>query len=217
MSGVREPEAGFTLVETLASLSLLALLSLMLIAGAATGRVWSLRQGQGADEEVIVAAQDALRARLEHAYPAISALTNPPTIAFGGLDDHAEFVAPAPEAQGPDALWRYRFELQPNGDLVLLSRNDLAIDETRYARRQVLVRGVAGLQLAYFGASGTDGALRWVTRWQNQTALPRLVRARLTFAPGDPRRWPDLVVRPAAELDSLCVLDPTTGRCRGRP
>jgi general secretion pathway protein J len=216
MTRARASQAGFTLVETLASLTLLALLSLMLIAGAATGRAWSARLGRGAEGESVEAAQQALRSRLEGVFPAIAALSNLPIIDFQGQDDRVDFDAPAPASAGPDAFWRYRLELEPNGDLALLARNDLALDETRYAQRQILLRGVAGLQLAYFGPYGTAGVVGWAGRWQNQSAVPRLVRVRLSFPPGDRRRWPDLVIRPAAELDPACVIEPSTGRCRGR-
>jgi hypothetical protein len=33
---------------------------------------------------------------------------------------------------------------------------------------------------------------------------------------GDPRVWPELIVHPAATVDSLCVIDAATGDCRGR-
>jgi general secretion pathway protein J len=210
------PSAGFTLVETLASLTILAMLSLMLMAGAATARLWLPRLTGASQGETIEAAQGLLRARLERSYPNILAQTEPPEVDFGGHEDRLDFVAPASDARGPDALWRYRLALEPNGDLALYSRNDLALDDAHYAERQVLLHGVASLQLAYFGPSPPDGAARWRDRWDEQPSLPRLVRARVSFAPGDTRRWPDLLIRPAAELDSACVLSPSTGRCQGR-
>jgi general secretion pathway protein J len=36
------------------------------------------------------------------------------------------------------------------------------------------------------------------------------------FADGDARRWTDLIVSPRVDVDTTCVYDMLTKRCRGR-
>lgn len=212
----RSDDAGFTLVESLAALVIVGLLGLLIAVGASRAAMWAARPDQTSGWTSVEAAQGYLRARLERGFPYVGVLTSPPQIDFDGLADQADFMAPAAAARGPDALWRYHLALDPNGDLVLYGRSDLAIDQQRYSERQVLLRGAGALGLAYFGPSPPDGLARWQDRWSGQQTLPWLVRVRVDFPPGDPRRWPDLIVRPAAQLDSACVVDPSTGNCHGR-
>ena len=54
-----------------------------------------------------------------------------------------------------------------------------------------LLNGVARLELAYFGPAGNLPPA-WRSSWA-APSLPELVRLRIVFAPGDPRRWADIV------------------------
>jgi general secretion pathway protein J len=56
-----------------------------------------------------------------------------------------------------------------------------------------LLRGVSHIELAFWRPGGD-----WVGSWQSAD-LPALVRVRLRFPPGDPRRWPDIVAAPGLD------------------
>lgn len=212
----RTAEAGFTLVETLASLTILALLSVMLAAGIQYARL-RLSRGQGdAATAGVEAAQSLLRGRIERVFPYAPNNTGFATIDFTGEADHLAFDGPPPDAAAPDALQHYGLGLTPGGVLQLSMVSDLANDPTAAARPVPLLTGVASLDVAYFGVLAPDNQPQWRPRWRQQAALPRLVRIRVGFPPGDRRVWPDLVVAPAATLDSLCQIEFNTGRCRGR-
>jgi general secretion pathway protein J len=142
-------------------------------------------------------------------------MTPSAVIDFTGQYDQVAFTAPAPDSQGPDALHHYQLYLAPNGDLTLESISDLALDQSQGGDKLVLLHGVTNLDLAYFAAAGS-GPAQWLSHWEQRATLPRLVRIRLGFAPRDRRQWPDLIIRPAATLDSACAIDANTGRCRGR-
>jgi hypothetical protein len=207
---------GFTLVDTLASLTLLAMLSLLLVMGAQAGRLRLARIDQAGQGETIEAAQTLLRARIERSFPLTTLLTPEAVIDFNGQYNEMAFTAPAPQSRAPDALYHYRLALGANGDLTLDSSSDLAGDAGQAQDHLVLLRRVASLDIAYFGPPGPGGAGQWVNHWDQQPNLPRLVRVRLDFAPEDRRQWPDLIVRPASTLDSACAIDPHTSHCRGR-
>ena len=77
-----------------------------------------------------------------------------------------------------------------------------------------LVSGAAALTIGYFGVGPPDNERRWRGFWIDRPAAPELVRVRVSFPPGDPRRWPDLIVRPLATVNSACRIDAVTGTCR---
>jgi general secretion pathway protein J len=208
-------DAGFTLVETLASLAVLALLSLMLVAGSSFASRF-LARTDTADGATVEAAQSLLRNRLQRAFAYAQSATGLPRVQFDGTADKVQFYAPPPDAAAPDALQRYTLSLSPQGKLQLAMASDLAEDPEQQTRTIDLLSGTAGLELAYLAPQGPDRAPRWVRTWHGQDRPPLLVRMRVVFQPGDRRFWPDLLVAPAADLDSNCMVEANTGKCRGR-
>jgi general secretion pathway protein J len=208
--------AGFTLVEALASLAILALVSLMLVAGTGFARTRLTRLQAADDGEIVETAQDLLRARLARAFPYARAYTGTPRVEFDGQPDRLTFYGPPPDADAPDALQHYALGVTTAGVLQLTRVSELADEPAASTKALPLLRGVTGLAIDYFGAAPPDNQPRWRPRWEQLDTLPRLVRLRVGFAPGDRRVWPDLIVAPAATLDSLCEIEASTGACRGR-
>ena len=62
----------------------------------------------------------------------------------------------------------------------------------------------------------SDKEPAWHDQWQGRQALPLLMRVRVEFPPEDTRAWPDLLIKPFATVDTMCVLTVMTGKCRGR-
>ncbi len=99
MPGVRRiiGDGGFALVEALASLVIVGMISLMLIEGVGTGRrVWERIDTRQASAEAIEGAQSALRDRIEQAYLATLFYQNPPAVDFDGKADMVTFLANPP-------------------------------------------------------------------------------------------------------------------------
>jgi general secretion pathway protein J len=212
------PSAGFALVEALASLVILAMISALVLAGVSTGRrVWETMDSTAAAAESVEAAQGIVRARVERMFPATRYDASAPYVQMEGRSDALTFLAPIDVPRAPDVLQRYSLALTPAGELTLSSFNDLAAEPDRPAiDTRVLLRGVRTMEVAYFGVAAPDGTPRWRPAWSQQSAPPQLVRIRLTFGDQDRREWPDLIVRPAATVDSLCLLYVARGQCRGR-
>jgi len=214
---MKSASAGFALVQLLASLVILGMLSLLVVQGLAVGRrVWERVDAHAASAQSLSSAQNDLRDRLEHAFARTDYQSSPPYVDFGGDETSADFLAPPADSGRPAALRHYILAVTAGGDLTLTSQSDLASDTRADRQDQVLLRGVQQLDLAYFGPAGADPVARWRSRWRQQPGLPRLIRVRLAFRAGDPRQWPDLIVAPAATIDSECVLDVALHRCRGR-
>ncbi len=211
-------DSGFTLVELMASLAIMAMISVLLSSGLVTGRrVWARMDRATASGEAVEGAQGALRSLLERPYPITRFDASAPYVDFEGGAGGLAFLGPPADAARPAALRRYQLGLSAAGDLVLSSATSLNPDRhAPYTDQIVLLRGAQGLDLAYFGTAPPDSSERWRDLWRDRPTPPELVRIRVRFPAGDHRQWPDLIIRPLPNVDGQCTLDAATGRCRGR-
>jgi len=157
-----------------------------------------------------------LRERLERIFPATRYDKIPSYADFDGVADRVMFLSTPRDVGAPSALRRYQLSVASNGDLVLASVSDVAADPTKPDENLVLLHNVQGLDIAYFGVAPPDNRPGWRFTWEQRPAPPQLIRIRLQFAPQDPRVWPELLIKPAAMVDSMCVLMVMTKKCRGR-
>lgn len=209
--------AGFALVEALASLVVVGMIAVMLVEGVTMGRrVWEGMDTRESRGETLDAAQTTLRDRIEQTYPATLYDRSPPYIDFQGAPEQLRFLANPSEAERPAAIRRYTLSVDTAAHLVLSSISDVGPPAISPERREVLLSGVRQFDIAYFGAAAPDDVRRWRPRWEGESALPEVIRVRLTFEPGDIRRWPVLLIRPRTTIDAACMLNPVTHHCKGR-
>ena len=176
-------DGGFSLVEALASLVIVSMIGLMLAAGMTTGRrVWEGQDKREAAGEILESAQDILRDRIEEIYPQTRYDTVPSSVDFQGGPETMVFLSNPSDARRPGPLRRYRLSLDTAGRLVLASISDVANADAAIAEEQVLLKGARKIELSYFGAAA-DGRRQWRGAWENQAALPELVRLRVEFPP----------------------------------
>ena len=214
---MRSSQAGYTLIEMLVSLVIVGLASAMLLSGLSTGRrVWERADVADTAGEAVSGAQMLLRQRIERSFPATRYDRTPTYSDFSGKVDQVVFLAPPRDINAPSALNRYMLSLAPSGDLLLSSVSDVASDPVHQVNSLVLLHNVQQVEIAYFGVVPPDTAPNWHAQWDSMPSLPLLVRIRVQFPPDDPRVWPDLLVKPFATVDSMCVLAVMLGKCRGR-
>lgn len=214
---MRDGAAGYALVEMLATLIIVGMTSALMISGlGASRRVWDHVDAANTMGDAIAGAQILLRERLERIFPATRYDKIPSYADMDGVADKFMFLAPPRDVHAPAELRRYQLSLAPNGDLTLASISDLAASPTAPSENLVLLHNVQGLDIAYFGVAPPDNKPAWRFAWQQRPAPPQLIRIRVQFAPNDPRVWPELLIKPFATVDTMCVLIIRTGTCRGR-
>ena len=214
----RSRPQGFTLVELLVGLTLMALVSVILFGGMRFGlRAWETGGGRAERAMGIEMVQSLLRRQLAQAKAPANDVaksaqgqTPPGQSAPGqsmpallGRSDRVTFVAPAPAFD--EAGGDFVFVLGGSGDnghssLVLAWTPVQPSTSPPGGMRgtgstATLVDDVATIELAYYGVSDPQRPAQWWDKWDGALGLPQLVRVRLTFPPGDARRWPDLIVR----------------------
>jgi prepilin-type N-terminal cleavage/methylation domain-containing protein len=194
-------QAGFTLVELLVSLMILAII-LSFIPG-------TLRIGQRVWEtDEIFERRAALSAfrryveqRLAEAMPInLRDRVQGVRIVFSGAPDRVAFVAPA--AAGPAGGGVYRFELRRGdgtgaGQPLILSQSlfrfeqaSVAADGSGSAASSMEHRSaalVAGLSLRYFGPPKPQAPPQWQSQWPRSDSLPELVEISLTSSGPRPK------------------------------
>jgi general secretion pathway protein J len=199
-----EGEAGFTLLELLIALVLLAAIAAVLVAAIASARQALVAVDRRGAQAAVPAVQGVLRRLIREARPGPQ-LPLPPEAAraFIGEPNRLSFVSSfVPQGQY-GGLWRYEVFLASAG----ASSGRLVIDQqlrsppaTSMApgeARIVLLDGVAALRVRYFGALGQDSPPTWHDSWSHPAGLPLLVSLDLTFSQGDRRQWVTLVTGPA--------------------
>ena len=198
----QDAEAGFTLLELLIALTLLAVTASLLVSAVGSARqalnVLDRRVAHGS----VPAVQSVLRRLLAEARPDPDAVGHPnPNRAFTGETDRLAFVSGfVPQGQY-GGLWRYEIALDAGegaartGALVLTQW--VVRPESPAAGaplRTTITNGVDALRLRYFGAADKDDAPEWHDSWQHPSRPPRLVAVDVTFARTDGRQWTPLVV-----------------------
>lgn len=169
------PENGFSLVEMLVVLAMLAMVASLLAGGLGLARAALARLAQVPPDD-IATAQRILRGRIERSAPG----------SLAGTDRSMAFIAPPADRDSPGSMMRFQLFRSAAGDLALHRRAGEA--------PLVLLAGIASIDIAYDPQGSGRG---WRRSWTARD-VPALVRVRIAFAPGDVRLWPDLIVHPGA-------------------
>lgn len=184
--------AGFTLLEILVALVVLGFLLVALGQGSRFGtRALNVQTRMIDQREGLEAVDRALRRMIEQADAGTPGGEAPVT----GTPSRLAFTTRLPvatvEGQYADTV------LAVDGARRLVLRWTPHRHAVRFGpppgpEEVELLRGVARLEIGYWRRSGEGG---WLGSWSDREP-PALIRVRIVFAEGDPRRWPDIVVAP---------------------
>ncbi len=192
--------AGFTLIEVIVSLALLAF-AMALTFGTLRGatRATERAEATAARSERLRAVQGFMRAQIGAALP-IAYEVEPSTGEawyLRGEGDKVEFVGAMPGYLSRGGPYLQTFELRRAGnDLQLLFSYQLLTTDgpiDREREPKVLLDGIADGDFEYRTIDAAGKAADWQRDWQARGQIPPLLRLKLRF--DDPRRhWPDFVV-----------------------
>jgi general secretion pathway protein J len=215
---------GYTLIELVVALAVLALASVLIAQGVRLGlRAWDSVNARLSRVQAVAVTQQLLRGRLSLLYPysvpshSEHSITN--SYALIGDTDKLSFSAPGPHAQAGQML-RYRVFLDRGdgpGKLKISWQADPGPGGGQGAgsgeEQETLLDDVDLVAFEYF-SHGNLGSGEWLRQWQGQSTPPALVRLRLGFAHGAAGDWPTLVVRPRIDIPADCQFDLVSRRCR---
>ncbi|MBV8978727.1 MAG: prepilin-type N-terminal cleavage/methylation domain-containing protein [Alphaproteobacteria bacterium] len=212
---MKRSDGGFTLLELLVALTLLAFLSVALVAALRFGTAsWRKSQDTNLQLHDIREAASAIEHTLARIYPKF--IDRPPAtpfVDFDGGQTRMQFFVADPRS---GFLMRTVLSAERSGPLLSLRfKDEPDIVAWDAAPGRQLLGGLSGLAFAYFGQADGERGAAWHSSWHRQSALPTLIRVRI--ASGDRRGpVPEVLIAPRIAADVGCEFDAAIKFCRGR-
>jgi len=214
-------EAGYTLVELLIAMGLLALVGALMTSSLEFGtRVSRQAQSELDNLDEMGTIREFLVNQIGQAYPFVDETASDPPSPLEGRDDALTFIAPLAEPWTQGGLYRFTFYLAlgRNGRSLNLAWTPLTRGTgnprtTLGAVDTVLIDGLADLKFAYLKRGDRESKGVWRSTWLDKEELPDLVRITVGFDDDDVS-WPDLIVPLVIDADASCLYDPVSRRCR---
>lgn len=193
-------DSGFTLLELLISVTIFALLMVVLIGALQLGsRQVGRLTGQVDQSSQVALAQNFLRTQLGAAEPLVLGAADSKLVQFAGDAERVDFVAAAPQSLPAGGLLAFsaafRAGTGPAGGQLVLGWQPLHQDPDApapAAAPTVLLDHVRAAKFVYYGPPSPTTDPDWQSSWQDKTYLPLLVRLSVTFMDG--QKMPDLAV-----------------------
>lgn len=216
-----DSESGFTLIEVLIGVTLLAMLATLIATGTRlSGRAWNSAERQTTEIHDMEAVQGLLRRTILRARPSFAAADPADmTIAFSGEPETLSLVAAQPGTQDDGPWTRQRFYIARAGAsraLFVSWQADApsAAGQAAPAGEQMLLDHVAALHFSYFGPSRPGEAAVWLDQWTSRDRLPELVRVAIERDGAGFRPWPELVVATRITANAGCIFDALRPACQ---
>ena len=204
---------GFTLLELIIALVLLALLSGVLFGSLKlAGRSTDSGEAKAGAAASMRLAQQFLRTNLEAQHPLRMRKILDWPLLFTGTADELRYAGRLPARVAGGGMWYYRLVIRsedPRSPLVLERMiPDLSADalpEFVNPERSVLAENIATLRIGYFGREADAApsvAPSWRDQWNDTQRLPLLIRIDVAPKAGPP--WPTLYVAPREAPEAGC-------------
>lgn len=215
--------SGFTLLELMVALTLLALLSAVLFGSLRlAGRSTEGGEAKAEASSSMRLAQEFLRTNLEAQHPLRMRKMVDWPLLFTGTQDELRYAANLPPRIAGGGIWFYRLAVigdEARSPLVLeRTIPDLTADqfpEFTKAEHSVLAYDIASLKIAYFGRDADAGPASdpsWHDRWADTQKLPLVIR--IDVQPKGAPAWPTLYVSPRESPEAGCrAWDMARERC----
>jgi general secretion pathway protein J len=208
---------GFTLLEMLVAITLLSFLSLVLVTSLRIGtHIWGKADNTSLGENAVRTAQRVLDRDLGRLYPLfVAPSATDGFVDFDGTPSRLTFLSTAGQESG--LIKRITVSAAPDGsDLSLHYSSALELAPSVILSSGPLLRHLASLRFAYFGADDRAHEPGWRSTWQHMRSAPLLIRISVVTKGTEYGTWPELVVRPRIDADVSCKFDLLAKFCLGR-
>jgi general secretion pathway protein J len=220
----RARERGFTLIEVVLAMTLLATMMLLLYSGLSFAlRSWDAGETNGrrfADRRL---AENFLRREIGELFPMRWKDPMEVKVAFDGRRDALRFVsqrAPGIQLGGLSLVGLTVEEGAQRGTRNLVMRRAMPDDAARdfgpleKGEAHVILEGVEAVSFAYFGAENDFSEPQWFDEWKFAARVPQLVRMRVRTTDGGV--LPDMVSRVMLGEEAGCLENSFQRLCRPR-
>ncbi len=189
---------GFTLVELLVSMVVLALVAVTMMSGLRfVLRALSSTDSRREAMEELTLGLSVLRGELERAEPLMVKVGQRDLVLFNGQADRLRFAnVEPPYLAGPPYL-TYEYAIVPDGNAYRIELRRAPLDPAApdlaavdAIEPRTVLRVGQELHFSYFGPLGKDDPPSWRKAWPPGPKLPQAIR----LAEGDDPGWPELVV-----------------------
>jgi prepilin-type N-terminal cleavage/methylation domain-containing protein len=185
-------EDGFTLIEMLVAIGLLALMMGYAYSAISTFRHIKRAEETGARRRAVDSAQRHLRQSIEGARVTYTFNEGETRILFEGRPDSLVIAAQLDDRLVQGGLQRLRYGLEQDSLRLTYAVKRDASPEA--GRTESVLDGVTALAFSYYGAAEEGAEPRWQKDWPRRDALPALVRIEADLAQASPAQWPPLTV-----------------------
>jgi general secretion pathway protein J len=216
---------GFTLLELVVALTLLALMASILFGALGyAGRSWEGGEAKTESTAAMRLSHGFLRAQLESQHPMRMRKMPDHPLLFHGTREELRFAAALPARISGGGIWYYRLRVSDEAghNRLVLERSlpdvdAAALPQFDKSERSILAEDVKELRVAYFGydtAAARTTTPTWRERWDDPHRLPLMIR--IDVVPGAGAPWPTLLVAPRQAPEAGCrQWDPNGERCVG--
>jgi general secretion pathway protein J len=197
-------EAGFSLLEMLLALSLVALLATLLLAGFQSARI-ALERASSSDVALDVAVtQSLLRNLLSEIQPVKQANDPGAPDVFHGEANSVRFVSSYTAQSQISGLYESALFWKPTstdrrrGRVMLSQRlrrfnSSDGLPQPVLETTTTLIEGVTGLRIKYYGQLNGSPGSAWFSSWSRSNRLPEKIEVEVMFALGDTRSWRSMI------------------------
>ncbi|MGD9508256.1 MAG: prepilin-type N-terminal cleavage/methylation domain-containing protein [Geminicoccaceae bacterium] len=198
-TGRADRNHGFTLVELLVSLAVLALIALTMTAALrfVVRAVGSTDQRREALEELTLGLS-LLRGELQRAEPLMRRVGQQTYVMFEGTPERVRFVNVEPPYLAGSPYTAYEFSVTPDAGAWRVDVRRAALDPSEpdlavvaAADPRTVLRLTQAVKFSYWGSRRPREAPSWHEEWPAGTLLPHAVRLAASENPG----WPELVAQ----------------------
>jgi general secretion pathway protein J len=209
----RSNQRGFTIIEVMIALTLMAFILAILFAGfRLASTTWDAAESSADAAARAGAAQGFLRRLIAQSIPLPWRASPTRAIAFKGDSKSLHFIAALPMYLDAGGLRQIHLSIETDGkqkNLVLrvapLPQPMAGFTDTPNQKTIRLIEKATEIELAYFGAYEAEPDPAWRESWLDPKKIPQLVRLRVT--PNNAPPWSDIIAAPLLTTVEDCIWD----------